>query len=677
MDNSSGRNTRWFVIALIGTMSLCLICAISGVLVFRSVVSISEQALEAIDSFDSSEPQPTAAISPSKEPENVDLAERTLATLRTIRVPNNDPIELAERLRGLSNIPTVLATSAEPIVVGTVKTFWVGNVDTIENFQIDAEMVYATPHVYFWIERGVKYDQGEVRALVDDFEERSYPTVRAFFGSEWSPGIDGDEHLYILYARNLGFSVGGYFSAADSLPPQAHQYSNGHEMFYLSADNVELWEDFTYSVLAHEFQHMIHWYRDRNEESWMNEGFSELAAHLSGFDVSGWDWTYMNDPDIPLTFWPTSGGSHYGQAFLFMAYFLDRFGPEATKALVANPANGLSSIDEVLEDLGIRDSQTGELLNGDDVYRDWMVALLLQDESVSDGRFGYQSYRPPQVQEVDSFDDCSVDSGEELRQVSQYGIDYIEFRCEGRFTLAFDGASTVPVLPGDPYSGDFAFWSNRGDESDMTLTRAFDLRNLGASSIELSYWTWYDIEAGWDYLYLEVSTDGGDNWSILETPGGTDLDSSGNSYGWAYTGYSGGSATPRWVEEKVDLSVYAGEQILLRFEYITDAAVNGDGFLIDDIRIDALGYYEDFEIDEGGWQSEGFVRLFNRLPQEYSVMLVEQGAEVRVRELELDEFNNGSFELELGELYSEATLIVSGTTRYTWQPAAYTFEIVP
>jgi hypothetical protein len=359
-----------------------------------------------------------------------------------------------------------------------------------------------------------------------------------------------------------------------------------------------------------------------------------------------------------------------------MTYFLDRFGSEATKALVANPANGLNSIDQVLAELNVVDQTTGELLDGDDVYRDWTVALLVQDEDLSDGRFGYQSHRPPQVLRVDELDECLPGSGEETRYVYQYGIDYIEIRCDQTFTLKFDGASTVPVLPGEAYSGDFTFWSNRGDESDMTLTRSFDLRGI-QSPIEFSYWTWYDIEEGWDYLYLEVSTDGGETWSILDTPSGTDEDSSGNSYGWAYTGFSGGGENPRWIEETVDLSAYADQEILLRFEYITDAAVNGDGLLLDDMRIDALGYFEDFEADEGGWHAEGFVRLYNRLPQHYSVILVEEGQETRIRELELDDANIGTIAVDLGGVYNKATLVVSGTTRYTWQPAAYTFEILP
>jgi immune inhibitor A len=677
MESSSSRNTRWFVIALVGTMAMCLVCIGVGFLVFRSVIDITEKAVESLDDVMNSEPTVTAVISPSDDTGDRVLSEKTLEVLSSTTVPINEPIELAERLRGLSDVPLVLATSASPIEVGTVEMFWVANVDTIENFQIEAEMVYTTPHVYFWIENGVKYELDDVQALVDDFEERSYPTVRSFFGSEWSPGIDGDEHLYIMYARNLGYSVGGYFSAADSLPPQAHEYSNGHEMFYISADNVELWEDFAYSVLPHEFQHMIHWYRDRNEESWMNEGFSELAAHYSGFDVSGWDWAYAENPDIPLTYWPTNGGTHYGQSFLFVVYFLDQYGPEATKLLVTNPTNGLKSIDQILADQSLANPDTEEPLTADDVFRNWSIALVVQDEDIADGRYAYKSYSPPEMQPVDTISDCQTGTGPQPHAVYQFGIDYIQLSCDGSFTIEFDGASTALVLPGEPHSGNFAFWSNRGDESDMLLTRAFDLTGLETTDIELVYWTWYDIEEGWDYLYLEVSTDDGETWTILETPSGTDEDSSGNSYGWAYTGFSAGGELPVWIEERVDLSSYAGEEVLLRFEYITDAAVNGDGLLLDDIRIDAIGYTEDFEDDDHGWQAEGFVKLYNRLPQKYSVVLVEQGRETRVREMTLDETNTGSIEVELGNEFDEATLIVSGMTRYTWQPAAYTFEIVP
>ena len=62
-------------------------------------------------------------------------------------------------------------------------------------------------------------------------------------------------------------------------------------------------------------------------------------------------------------------------------------------------------------------------------------------------------------------------------------------------------------LPADAHSGKYAFWSNKGDSSDMTLTRSFDFTEVNGP-IEFSYWTWYDIEKGYDYVYLEASTDG-------------------------------------------------------------------------------------------------------------------------------------------------------------------------
>jgi immune inhibitor A len=673
---SEGRsNVHWFFIALAVTMALCLGCLGVGLVAYRWVRrTVSDQVITSEPTQAAIEATRTPVVRPSEVPLNQDLSQATLRQLEDTIVPINDPIELAERLRGLPDVPRIVATDAEAIPVGSVKKFWVSNVDTIENFEIDAELVYATEHVYFWIENGVKYDRGDVVSLVDEFEEKIYPTDREFFGSEWSPGVDGDVHLYILFARNLGTSVAGYYSPADELSPLAHPYSNAHEMFYISADNVELWEEYTASVLAHEFQHMIHWNLDRNEQSWLNEGFSELAAHLNGFDVGGWDFAYSEDTDIPLTYWPTYGGTHYGQSFLFVTYFLDRFGSDATKALVADANNGLDSVDDILQELDLREPGGSQALSADDVFRDWAVAMLVNDPGFADGRYSYSSYNPPVMQESQTVDECPFSRSAD--QVEQYGIDYIRIQCQGNYTLTFDGASDVPVLGAAPHSGDFAFWSNRGDESDMMLTRKFDLTKAAASA-ELNYWVWYDIEQGWDYLYLEVSHDDGQTWQILETPSGTDEDQSGNSYGWAYTGFSGGGSDPVWIEESVDLTPFIGEKILLRFEYITDAAVNGDGLLLDDLSLDAIGYTEDFEGGEGGWDASGFVRLYNRLPQEYSVAFVKAGADPSVMFIPLDEYNQAQVTLELGDGRQPAYLVVIGMARHTWQPAPYEFQIDP
>jgi hypothetical protein len=677
MTTPQDRTVLWVAAAVIFALLCCLCLVLTAT---AASVWFAVDSSERLPPSTGSTPGPTPDVPESSwefRPASPQ-ARAMLERLSTSIVPISDPISLAERLSGETGIPKVLAESAAPIPLGTVQTFWASNVDTVENFQVEAELVYATPHVYFWVEQGVRYDFDELQALVDEFEEVSYPTVRAFFGSEWSPGVDGDPHLYMLLANGLGNSIAGYYSSSDQYSPLAHEYSNGHEMFYLMASNIDLGSDFTAGVLAHEFQHMVHWYLDRNEETWMNEGFSELAAHLSGFDVGGMDFEFALDPDQTLTQWPSGpgqAGGHYGQAFLLLTYFLDRFGAEATQALVANPANGFDSIDQTLTDLGIVDETGGEPLEADHVFLDWALALLLQDATVGDGRFAYTSYHlAPQPAYAETVGECPV--SDQRRSVSQYGVDYLRITCPGRHRLAVEGTSLVPILPVGPHSGDFAFWSNRGDESDMTLSRAFDLTSVSGPAA-LEYWVWYDLEADYDYAYLEVSDDGGETWTILQTPSGTPDDPSGNSYGWAYNGFSGGGTTGTWIEERVDLSAYAGEQILIRFEYVTDAAVNGEGLLLDDVRLEAVGYREDFEGGDGGWQAEGFVRFYNALPQTYRLALVERGDSTRVTYLELDDSGRAEVTVEIGGDFDEAILVLTGTARHTWQPALYRFHITP
>lgn len=611
---------------------------------------------------------PPATELPLERPPVEEVTFSTLETLQSTIVPENDPRELACRLKGLCDIPEVMATSAAPRVVGETKNFWVHNLDTNTNNEVQATLRYATPHVYFWVQDGVNVNEREMRALVDEFEEKIYPTTREFFGSEWTPGIDGDEHIYILYARGLGFSIAGYFSSADSVHPLIREYSNGHEMFLFNADNTSLGDEFTYSVLAHEFQHMIHWNLDANETSWLNEGASELAAFINGYDGGGFDWLYISNPDLQLNDWPNSQGAttpHYGAAFLFMTYFLDRFGDDATKALVRHPANGLESFDAVLADIGASDPLTGDPVTTDAFFMDWTVTNLLHSSSAGDGRFVYNNYPAARrASPTETITDCQPEPLP--RTVHQYGVDYIAIECAGDYTISFTGSTVTKLLPADPYSGEYAFWSNKGDESNMRLTREFDLTNVNAP-IEFSFRTWYDIETDWDYLYLEVSEDG-ETWEIIPTPSGTGTNPSGNSYGWGYTGTTNG-----WIEEKIDLSQYAGRNIFIRFDYVTDAAVNGEGFLLDDVRIEAAGYSSDFEADDGGWVAEGFVRIQNVLPQTFGLALVLTGdSSVTMVPLNEDQTAEISISLQRGE---KAYLVVAGTTRFTRELASYQFEI--
>ncbi|MEW5938755.1 MAG: choice-of-anchor J domain-containing protein, partial [Chloroflexota bacterium] len=222
--------------------------------------------------------------------------------------------------------------------------------------------------------------------------------------------------------------------------------------------------------------------------------------------------------------------------------------------------------------------------------------------------------------------------------------------------------------PVDAHSGQFAFWSNKGDESDMTLTREFDLTGV-SGPVTLSYSVWYDIEKDYDYLYLEISEDG-ETWKIVETPSGTDTNPTGANLGFAYNGDSGG-----WIQEEVDLSAYAGKKIQARFEYITDAAVNGEGLLLDDVKVEAIGYSADFETDDGGWIAAGFVRVDNVLPQIFRLaLIIEHNGEFTVQNIAVNPDQTADIPLHI-QSGDNFTLIVTGVTRFTRGLANYSSEI--
>ena len=675
-ENKKKVSTLTITIIVLLILSCCCIftlgTAVGGFLLYKYipedtfglVPTDTPSATAQTPADDSQLVQPTATPAPlNRQPAGkIDL--QTLRTLEAEVVPENDPLGLACRLKGKCNIPTEVPSG--PYNVGDTSKFWLTNTDTVESFQIDATLKYKTQHAYFWVEDGVEFDMKEAKALVDEFENKMYPTDREFFGSEANPGIDGDPHIYIVYGRNIGSSVAGYFSSPDEYAPDAHEFSNAHEMFVFNADNSPLGDTYTYGVLAHEFQHMIHFVTDRNEESWINEGFSEVAVQLNGYYGGGADMLYIMNPDMQLNDWgpdPGTNGPHYGASFLFLSYFLDRFGEEATQAVVSDAQNGFDSIENVLNKFNITDNQTGKKIGADDVFVDWTVTNYLLDPNIADGRYNYKAYNnPTKVSDLNLLTDCpnSVDGN-----VHQYGADYIQVRCDGEHTLVFDGDTVTTLLPANAHSGKKAFWSNKGDESDMTLTREFDLTNV-TGEVNLNFSAWYDLEQDYDYTFLEASTDGGKTWEIVKTPSGTDKNPSGNSYGWGYNGTTNG-----WIDESVDISAYAGKKVLLRFEYITDAAVNGEGFLIDDISVPQIGYSSDFESDDGGWTGEGFINVENVLPQTFKVTVINENGETSVVPVTLDENQHAEITIDT----SDIVVVISGTTRHTRSLANYRLTI--
>jgi len=110
------------------------------------------------------------------------------------------------------------------------------------------------------------------------------------------------------------------------------------------------------------------------------------------------------------------------------------------------------------------------------------------------------------------------------------------------------------------------------------LLNATEHYNVQAGD-SLTFWTWYNTETNWDYAYVEISTNNGQ--SFFSIPGNitTNFNPNGTNLGNGITGSSGGV----WIRGAFNLNNWAGEQILLRFRYRTDAFATNEGFYLDDI----------------------------------------------------------------------------------------------
>jgi hypothetical protein len=577
------------------------------------------------------------------------------AQLRTA-APVRDLVDLAVRMgRATGPVSRTRAGPPPSYHEGDHETFWVHDIQSERYFEVPATLQVLTDQAYFWVQDGQSFDPDKLRRGATAFSNEVVPAVRAVFGREWSPGVDGDPRVHLLHHQPIG-GVAGYFSSTDEFTREVEPFSNEREMFYV---NLAVHDpgSFDYlSLLAHEYQHMIHWNADRGEAVWVNEGLSELAAQVAGYQQQFGD-EFLRQPDTALDEWETNTGAnapHYAAAYLFFAYLRAQYGDEAIRAIVASPASGAAGVEEGLAAVGLSRSF-------DDVFQDWVVANLVDDAVRAGGRY---SYREDGISRVEP---GALEAGGVEASVGQYASDYYDLTPlvkDGALALDFAGDATVGLLDAVDDSNGTVWWSGRHDNGDSRLSRRFDLR--GATSPRLDFRLWHDLEENWDYAYVLASTDGGRSWTRLSIPGGTDENPNGNGYGRGLTG-----ASPGWVERSLDLSAFAGQEVELRFEVVTDDAVSMAGVALDDLRLDAVGFRDDATAD-AGWQAEGWTRLDPTLPQRWAVQLVqEQPGAIDVQRLGVSA--DGRAQLRRSDIPPDAklTLVVSGLTPGTRHGSGY------
>lgn len=197
-----------------------------------------------------------------------------------------------------------------------------------------------------------------------------------------------------------------------------------------------------------------------------------------------------------------------------------------------------------------------------------------------------------------------------------------------------------------PPGGENGLYSGQGNDLNRSAELRLDL--TGASkSVRLAFDGWWQIEAGWDFAYLETSVDGGRTWTRrLPTdrrvmPARHGHDGPGSRPG--FTGVSGDldgdgrneshpkcdpkakrkhgedrvgagedpCAASTWVPVAFDLDDLAGKEARIRLRYVTDMAAVQRGIFIDRVRLDVDGaarLRESFEAAlNPEWRLDGFL----------------------------------------------------------------------
>jgi len=185
------------------------------------------------------------------------------------------------------------------------------------------------------------------------------------FGSP--PDVDGNGHVNFLLTdiqdgwEDAGDTfIGGFFYAHDQTTQPG---SNRSDIIYMDTYPGIYGEDQngdpTYNVngvlgtVAHEFQHLIQFRNDPDEETWANEGFSEIASFFCGYGLRSPD-RYLQSISLSLTDWDRDNSlPHYARVALWQYFVYEKYGLEAVRQIVRAPQPGINGFNQGLQSAGV------------------------------------------------------------------------------------------------------------------------------------------------------------------------------------------------------------------------------------------------------------------------------------------------------------------------------------
>ncbi|MEQ8188753.1 MAG: hypothetical protein ABRQ39_12345, partial [Candidatus Eremiobacterota bacterium] len=349
---------------------------------------------------------------------------RDFEFLKTMFYRGKYPRELTSselRAKGKIDVSGRLVGSA----IGDTKDFTV-YYSTYSNQKKNCECYAVGEHCYVYINKeniSTYFDNPSsyASALAAYFDGTIYPLVHQYIGTEWSPGIDGDSHVYIVLVPGLN---NAYFSFTDEYKQSdlpSGEISNEAEVLYIdpmlfsSSGKADSKIALIQSVAGHEFAHMVRFNMkfvgsgtkpvDFNtmasyfstelslhegtsqftENILLRRGISDNYTSIAAMRASGIGY-YLDIPELcsltsaQFNYNITGGEGIYEMGFFILQYLYEKKGYDAVTKL--NKADGKMGLDSLYEAAGGR----AEFEN---IFDKQSLSLLMSGR-ISDGNYSFQ-----------------------------------------------------------------------------------------------------------------------------------------------------------------------------------------------------------------------------------------------------------------------------------------------
>lgn len=288
-------------------------------------------------------------------------------------------------------------------------------------YQTTTTCRYVGDHCYIFVEddiwSGPRVTQAGVESLARAFDQSTnrhsdrgiYDVSTNLFGEP--PDADGDPRILIVVLDILdspitGITFVGYIDTDNEAPPTSR------EIVYIDASPLDIESDLARATLAHEFQHLIHWKADPDEAKWLDEGCSEYAELACGYK----DTTTVATEDFltlaantDLTHWEDQFFD-FDQTYLWMTYFVQRYGESALRNLVTDRDSSITSVNNTPQSLNVPE-------RFDHLFGQWSAAVYLDGT----GDLGYRAIDLRSVKR----DFLTVPTTNLTRSAALWGVDYL------------------------------------------------------------------------------------------------------------------------------------------------------------------------------------------------------------------------------------------------------------